>query len=208
MPASLKFAWRWIVGASAATIIGLVALPGVGQAQVLSICINATNGRVRGISNGSIPCGPKQISLEWETVGPMGATGPTGVTGNAGPAGAQGLAGWTGATGPSGPSGPTGPQGAPGIEGPTGPTGPAGFQGPNGIRGVLGMVGIQGPTGVNGTDGTSESNKTFLTGGSLGTFGFDSGLSMAGGYLSPPVLYHGSGQWPGQQRRQQLCADE
>ena len=58
------------------------------------------------------------------------------------------------------------------------------------------MVGATGPTGVNGTDGTNESNKTFLTGGSLGTFGFDSGLSMLGGYLSPPTLVMGPGNGP------------
>jgi len=58
------------------------------------------------------------------------------------------------------------------------------------------MVGVQGPTGTNGTDGTSESDKTFLTGGSLGTFGFDSGLAMAGGYLNPPVFIMAPGNGP------------
>ncbi len=58
------------------------------------------------------------------------------------------------------------------------------------------MVGIQGPTGVNGTDGTSESNKTFLTGGSLGTFGADSLLAISGGYINPPVLFIGPGNGP------------
>src|ERR1039457_737634 len=77
MPASLKFAWRWIVGATAASIIGLVALPGVGQAQTLSICINNGNGRVRGID---VPCLATQTQMSWQTVGPTGATGPTGVT--------------------------------------------------------------------------------------------------------------------------------
>ena len=91
MPASLKFAWRWIVGATAASIIGLVALPGVGQAQTLSICINNGNGRVRGID---VPCLATQTQMSWQTVGPTGATGPTGVTGNAGPAGPQGLGGY------------------------------------------------------------------------------------------------------------------
>ena len=187
MPASLKFAWRWIVGATAAAIIGLVALPGVGQAQTLSICINNGNGRVRGID---VPCLATQTQMSWQTVGPTGATGPTGVTGNAGPAGPQGLAGLTGL---GGPTGPMGPQGAQGVEGPTGPSGPSGIQGPNGIRGVLGLAGATGPTGVNGTNGTTESNKTFLTGGSLGTFGGDLALALSGTYLSPPVLAMGPG---------------
>lgn len=187
MPASLKYAWRWIVGATAAAIIGLVALPGVGQAQTLSICINNGNGRVRGVD---VPCLATQTQLSWQTVGPTGATGPTGVTGNAGPAGAQGLAGITGATGPSGPQGAPGPQGDQGVTGPTGPTGPSGIQGNPGIGGLVGLAGATGVTG------TSESNKTFLTGGSLGTFGGDSGLGLSNTYLNPPVLMMGPGNGP------------
>jgi hypothetical protein len=174
MPASLKFAWRWIVGATAAAIIGLVALPGVGQAQTLSICINKGNGRVRGID---VPCLASQIQLSWDITGPQGATGPTGPAGYAGPAGVQGGAGLGGATGPSGPQGAVGPQGAQGLAGLTGPTGPSGIQGNPGIRGLAGLAGA---TGVGGTNGTSETGKTFLTGGSLGTFGSDAGVALAG----------------------------
>ena len=50
MPASLKFAWRWIAGATAAAIIGVVALPGVGQAATLTICIKNSNGHIKGIN--------------------------------------------------------------------------------------------------------------------------------------------------------------
>ena len=191
MPASLKFAWRWIVGATAAAIIGLVALPGVGQAQTLSICINDGNGRIRGVD---VPCLATQTQLSWQITGPTGATGPTGPAGYAGPAGAQGLAGITGATGPSGPQGAVGPQGAQGVAGPTGPTGPSGIQGNPGIRGLAGLAGA---TGVGGANGTTETGKTFLTGGSLGTFGADEGVSLAGVYpytiLGPG---NGSEQFP------------
>ena len=141
MPASLKFAWRWIVGATAAAIIGLVALPGVGQAQTLSICINNGNGRVRGIN---VPCLATQTQLSWQITGPTGAAGPQG------------------------------PQGLAGL---TGPTGPSGIQGNPGIRG---LVGLGGATGVGGTNGTSETGKTFLTGGSLGTFGYDEDIALSG----------------------------
>ena len=214
MPASLKFAWRWIVGATAAAIIGLVALPGVGQAQAqtLSICINNGNGRVRGIN---VPCLATQTQMSWQTVGPTGATGPTGVTGNAGPAGPQGLAGITGATGPSGPQGAAGPQGDQGVAGPTGPTGPSGIQGNPGIQGLAGLA------GAAGVAGTTESNKTFLTGGTLGTFGSESSedaqctaaalpfacctgagtgtcptLALSGAYVAPTLLLMGPGNGP------------
>ena len=176
MPASLKFAWRWIAGATAAAIIGLVAIPGVGQAQTLSICINDGNGRIRGID---VPCLAIQTQLSWQITGPTGATGPTGPAGYAGPAGAQGLAGLTGATGPSGPQGAVGPNGAQGLAGPTGPTGPSGIQGNPGIRGLTGLAGA---TGVGGTNGTTETGKTFLTGGSLGTFGADEDVELSGLY--------------------------
>jgi hypothetical protein len=176
MPASLKFAWRWIAGATAAAIIGLVAIPGVGQAQTLSICINDGNGRIRGID---VPCLATQTQLSWQITGPTGATGPTGPAGYAGPAGTQGLAGLTGATGPSGPQGAVGPNGAQGLAGPTGPTGPSGIQG---IPGIRGLAGLAGATGVGGTNGTTETGKTFLTGGSLGTFGADEDAELSGLY--------------------------
>src|ERR1017187_3780724 len=212
MPASLKFAWRWIVGATAASIIGLVALPGVGQAQTLSICINNGNGRVRGID---VPCLPTQTQMSWQTVGPTGFTGPTGVTGNAGPAGPQGPVGIVGLKGPTGPRGPNGQQGLQGVEGPTGPSGPTGIQGNPGIEGLVGLA------GATGVGGTSESNKTLLTGGTLGTFGSDAGedarwtaaatpfacctgagtgacpsLALSGAYSNPPVLLMGPGNGP------------
>jgi hypothetical protein len=87
-----------------------------------------------------------------------------------------------------------GPQGAQGVAGPTGPTGPSGIQGNPGIRGLAGLAGA---TGVGGANGTTETGKTFLTGGSLGTFGADEGVSLAGVYpytiLGPG---NGSEQFP------------
>src|SRR4029077_17145737 len=41
-------------------------------------------------------------------------------------------------------------------------------------------VGDQGPTGPPGVNGGSEVNKTFLTGGKLGTFGKDQGVNLSG----------------------------
>jgi len=195
MPASLKFAWRWIVGATAATIMSLVALPGVGHASELSICINNGNGRVRGINvlclasqtelgpwetigpqgptGAAGPQGPRGITGQQGQQGPVGANGPAGAQGAFGPQGAQGLAGVTGSVGPTGPQGAFGPQGPQGVAGGTGPTGPSGNQGISGIKGLVGVGGVIGVTGVDGTDGTSVTYKTFLTGGSLGTLGED-----------------------------------
>ncbi len=58
---------------------------------------------------------------------------------------------------------------------------------------MLGLAGPTGLTGTNGTNGTTESNKTFLTGGSLGTFGGDLDLAISGAYLGPPILLMGPG---------------
>jgi hypothetical protein len=201
MPASLKFAWRWLVGATAAAIVSLVALPGVGQAATLTICIKNSNGRIKGIN---VACGSNSTELSWETVGPTGAYGPQGVqgdpglagsqgpqgpTGAPGPAGGQGapgpqgvagLAGYIGPTGPAGAQGVPGPQGPEGVQGPTGPTGPAGFMGENGVRGPTGLVGPTGPTGPSGIPGIAESNISVFTGGSMGTFGASFNVDLSG----------------------------
>ncbi len=52
MPASFKFAWRRLVGATAAAIFVLAALPGVGHTENIEICIGA-KGKVKGINLGS-----------------------------------------------------------------------------------------------------------------------------------------------------------
>ena len=126
MPASFKFAWRWLVGATAATILCLVALPGVGQAENIEICINNNNGKIKGINLGIGGCTGNTTELDWVTTGPTGPTGLTGVVGDPGLAGTQGPAGIAGGPGPAGAQGAAGPQGPEGAIGPTGPTGPAG----------------------------------------------------------------------------------
>jgi len=172
MPASSKLAWRWIVGTTAAAMLLLAALPSVGRADDLKICINA-QGRIKGIN---VDCGG-MTSLEWQTVGPQGDTGPDGVTGPPGFAGAQGAAGAAGIAGPAGGQGGFGPNGDTGPAGPPGDKGPTGIQGNPGIQGPVGDKGLTGPPGINGG---SEVNKTFLTGGTLGDLGEDEGVGLSG----------------------------
>src|SRR5713226_3509424 len=153
MPASPKLAWRWIVGTTAAAMLFLAALPSVGRAETLTICISS-NGRIKGI-NVSCP----GTSLTWETVGPQGDQGPDGVDGPPGFAGAQGPAGPPGIPGTNGSQGLVGPTGDSGPAGPPGDKGPTGIQGNPGIQGPVGDKGLIGPPGINGG---SEVNKTYL----------------------------------------------
>ena len=208
MPASFKFAWRWLVGATVATIVCLVALPSVGHATTITICIKNVNGKIKGISadenSNPITCAGNETPLVWQSTGPAGPTGPKGVqgdpgdqgaqglqgpTGGPGPAGGQGapgpqgaagLAGYPGPTGPSGAMGDAGPQGPQGDIGPTGPTGPAGFMGADGIRGPTGDMGVTGDQGPSGTNGAPEPNISVFTGGSLGTLGALEGIDLSG----------------------------
>lgn len=170
MPASPKLAWRWLVGTTAAAILFLAALPGVGRAQSnpITICVSG-KGFIKGIGiNGPITCGPGGTSFTWFTVGPQGAAGPTG---------------------PTGPQGLIGPTGDIGMAGPTGPTGPSG---PQGNPGIMGQMGQMGQTGVAGANITG--NQTFLTGGTLGTFGALAGIELnAGNFAVPDVLGPGNG---------------
>ena len=161
MPASSKSAWRWIVGTTAAAMLFMAALPSVGHADTLTICING-KGRIKGIN---VSC--SGTSLTWETVGPQGAQGPDGVDGPPGKAGQQGNAGIPGIQGAPGTEGAVGPTGDSGIAGLPGDKGPPGPQGNPGIQGNPGPVGNPGPHGINGG---SEVNKTYLTGGTLGDF--------------------------------------
>src|ERR1700687_130728 len=171
MPASPKSAWRWICGPTAAPILFMAALPSVGHADTLTICIN-NKGRIKGI-NVSCP----GTSLSWQTVGPQGDQGPDGVQGPPGHAGPQGAAGAPGIAGPAGAQGGVGPNGDSGIAGAAGDKGPAGIQGNPGIQGIVGLKGLTGPPGINGG---SEVNKTYLTGGTLGDLGRDQGVALSG----------------------------
>jgi len=190
MPASPKFAWRWIVGTTAAAILFMAALPSAGHADTLTICVNG-QGKIKGIN---VPCGA-MTSLTWETVGEKGPTGPQGVDGLpglAGPGGASGIAGIQGPNGAQGANGPTGPSGAAGVQG---DQSPQGIQGnPGVIPGPVGLKGIKGIPGVNGTNGGNQTNKTFLTGGSLGTLGTNEELALSGlNSVSSNVLVMGPG---------------
>ena len=177
MPASFKFAWRWLVGATAATILCLAALPGVGHAENIEICINQSNGRIKGINLGEGNCTGNTSELDWVTTGPTGPTGMQGVVGDPGLAGTQGPQGAPGLQGPAGGQGAAGPQGPQGVEGPTGPTGPAGIMGEEGVRGPTGATGMTGPSGV---PGISEANISVFTGGSLGTLGSQFNVDLSG----------------------------
>src|SRR5271168_4385881 len=197
MPASSKFAWRWIVGTTAAAMLLMAALPGAGQAQELTICVSAS-GKIRGVN---VECNSGQTTVgPFATVGPQGDQGPQGVQGPPGFAGAQGSAGGPGVQGAQGAQGAVGPTGASGAAGSAGAAGPQGPQGPPGIQGIAGIPGNQGTPGTNGTDGGSEGNVTFLTGGTLGTFGasleLGEGVSLAlggGNAFFEDVLGPGNG---------------
>ena len=67
MPASFKFAWRWLVGATAATMLCLVALPGVGRAENIEICVNQSNGKIKGVNLGVGGCSGNTTELDWVT---------------------------------------------------------------------------------------------------------------------------------------------
>jgi len=177
MPASFKFAWRWLVGATAAAMLCVVALPGVGRAENIEICINNNSGKIKGINLGIDACTGDTSELDWVTTGPSGPTGMQGVVGDPGLPGTQGPQGGAGIQGPAGEQGDSGPQGPQGDIGPTGPTGPAGIMGEDGIRGPTGATGATGPSGI---PGISEANISVFTGGSLGTLGADFNVDLSG----------------------------
>jgi hypothetical protein len=192
MPQSLKYAWRWLIGASAAAML-IASIPVSANAQtdgtppLITLCVGR-NGKIAAIN---LECKPRQIQLTWNIPGPagnpgnQGEQGPQGVTGEVGPVGPQGLVGNPGLPGPAGskgPTGPTGPQGPTGIAGPIGNTGPIGPQGPTGDQ------------GTGGTDGTDGDNITTLTGGTLGDeVGADTGIQLTPTTTSTAPLYLGPG---------------
>lgn len=110
----------------------MAAIPGDPDG-VISACYRPANGKLRVIdADAGATCHGKEVSLEWNQVGPMGPPGAPGATGPAGPAGPAGAAGPTGPTGPAGAAGPAGPAGPQGPTGAAGATGPAGPPGPAG----------------------------------------------------------------------------
>jgi hypothetical protein len=154
MPQSLKYAWRWLLGASAAAML-IASIPASANAltdgtpPLITLCV-ARSGKVVAIN---LQCKPHQIQLTWNIPGPagdpgfQGVQGPQGVTGEVGPVGPMGLVGLAGLPGPAGskgPTGPTGPQGPTGIAGPIGNLGPPGIQGPVGDPGTPGIPGLDG----------------------------------------------------------------
>jgi Collagen triple helix repeat (20 copies) len=100
----------------AAAIGGGVAYATIPDASgVIHGCFQKSSGKLRLIDTDTgAHCGPAEVAISWNQVGPQGKLGPTGPQGPSGPIGPQGP------TGPQGPSGPIGPQG------PTGPQGPSG----------------------------------------------------------------------------------
>ena len=204
MPQSFRYAWRWLLGASAAAML-IASISPAANAQtpdtgIITLCI----GRTGKIIGENIHCSNKNIQLTWNIPGPQGPEGPQG---NTGPAGAPGAPGATGAQGLVGPVGPTGPMGAMGLTGPegvqgvTGPAGPTGNLGHPGPTGPTGAVGPTGPSGVPsfppGAPGASD-NVEILSGGTLGgTIGNQAAIQLDenSGNLGVPTfpLYMGPG---------------
>jgi hypothetical protein len=196
MPQSLKHAWRWLIGASAAAML-IASIPVSANAltdgtpPLITLCVSR-NGKIVAVN---LECRPHQIQLTWNIPGPAGAPGdqgvqgPQGVTGEVGPVGPMGLVGLPGLPGPAGskgPTGPTGQQGPTGLAGPIGNTGPQGPQGP---------IGDQGAPGLDGLDGDQIGT---LSGGTLGgTVGAFAAIQLdpstgSGGFPTFP-LYMGPG---------------
>ena len=188
MPQSLKFAWRWLLGASATAML-IANMPASANAltdgtpPLITLCV-AKSGKVVAIN---LECKPHQIQLTWNIPGPagdpgfQGEQGPQGVTGEVGPVGPMGPVGLPGLPGPAGskgPTGPTGPQGPTGIAGPIGNTGPQGIQGP---------IGDQGTPGTNGLDGDQIGT---LSGGTLAGIGQFASIQLtpSTGFLGSPTF--------------------
>src|SRR5260370_13990537 len=79
MPQSLKYAWRWLMGASAAAML-IASIPVAANAQtdgtppLITLCV-ARNGKIAGIN---LECRPHQIQLTWNIPGPVGDPGDQG----------------------------------------------------------------------------------------------------------------------------------
>lgn len=100
-------------------------------------CYKAQNGQLRVVAAGEA-CGPSELALQWNQIGPQGATG------------AQGLRGPQGEPGADGTDGVDGTDGLPGRDGTDGTNGTNGIDGIDGTNGTDGAQGPQGPAGPGG----------------------------------------------------------
>jgi len=166
MHVSLKHARRVVLGVAVGALL-LVAAPGSGQADILTLCISPKGQHVILPLGGS--CDKPNRLLTWDSDGVEGPSGPQGPKGMQGPQGPTGVPGETGAQGPAGPAGPIGEVGNPGATGPIGPAGEMGQQGPEGVTGPTGATGPTGPTGLMGVNGVNGTQFYTLGGGNLGS---------------------------------------
>jgi Collagen triple helix repeat (20 copies) len=195
MPQSFKYAWRWLMAASAAAML-IATIPAVASAQTngtppeITLCV----GRDGFVHAVNLQCRPHQIQLTWNIQGPVGEPGEQGIQGPQGVTGPAGEVGPQGAVGNAGLPGPAGAKGAPGPTGPQGPTGAVGLIGNTGPDGIQGPQGIQGTPGTNGTNGENGDNITTLTGGTLGDqLGEDAGIQLTADTGDTSFLFMGPG---------------
>jgi hypothetical protein len=181
MEIRVKYAWRWLVGASAAAmLIAIISPVANADTGLITLCISR-KGKIVGVD---LPfCQPHNFRLAWNIPGAAGPQGPNGPTGPTGP---------TGAAGPTGSQGPLGIGGVMGPMGVTGLTGPEGAQGVTGLAGPIGNTeptGSVGPVGATGVTGVSGDFITTLTGGTLGNdIGAAAGIQLtAAVILSDPI---------------------
>jgi hypothetical protein len=128
---------------SAGVLMGLLALLAsatTARAQepnnVVSVCVNQSNGAMRMLLTPSVPtpanCSAGEQFMQWNM---HGADGAKGLQGEKGPKGDKGDKGPKGDAGKDGQDGKDGEQGKQGIAGPAGPQGKEGPQGPPGLAG-------------------------------------------------------------------------
>ncbi len=142
--------------APAAALAGGVAWATVPAANgVINGCYQKNVGNLRVIDDETETCGPSELAISWNQVGPQGLQGPQGPQGVQGPQGEQGEPGDPGDAGPQGPQGVPGPQGQKGDRGDAGPQGEQGDPGPQGLQGQTGATGPRGPAGPQGPPGMS-----------------------------------------------------
>src|ERR1017187_6545536 len=125
MEIRVKYAWRWLVGPSAAAmLIAIISPVASADTGLITLCISR-KGKIVGVD---LPfCQPHNFRLAWNIPGAAGPQGPNGPTGPTGPTGAVGP---FGSQGPLGMGGIDGPMGVAGLAGPEGGAGGAGGAGP------------------------------------------------------------------------------
>ena len=99
----------------------------IGADGTIHGCYKQQNGQLRVVVAGE-ECGPSELALQWNQLGPQGDIGA---------------------------QGPQGPQGEPGVDGTDGVDGLPGRDGTDGANGTNGIDGIDGIDGTNGTNGTN-----------------------------------------------------